>query len=123
MSYFLPTTKVTIKRGTELDDFGDEADGNTVVASGVLCAVSTESTGSGDQRSYRPSEGRTGVIETFTLRFRPNVVIEEQDRVIDERQGLTYQVISVFNPQSVVGAADVRATAIRVAGLSKPVNG
>ncbi|GAA3230705.1 hypothetical protein GCM10017691_23900 [Pseudonocardia petroleophila] len=122
MSWFIPTTTVTLKRGETTDEFGDAVDGNTVVASGLPCAV-TQSRGLGDQRSFVPSEARGGVVETFTLRFRPNVHVEEQDRVLDERQGLVYQVISVYNPQSVVGAADVRVTAIRVGAVSRPVNG
>lgn len=118
MSWFLPSTTVTIKRGFKTDEFGDEIDGNTVVASGVPCAVA-----SADQRSFRPAEIRSGVVESFTLRFRPGVVVQEQDRVVDERHGFSYQVVSVFNPQSVVGPADVRAVATRVAGVSRSVNG
>lgn len=125
MSWFIPTTTVTIFRGETYDDnFGDLAVRNNVVASGVPAAIATKSNNSQDaQRSFEPSSDRGGVVEKYTVRMRPNVSVEENDRLFDERFGLFYLVVSVFNPQSVVGAADVRVLAKRVGASSRPVNG
>lgn len=124
MSWFLPSTTVTIKRGSTEDEFGDQVDSNVIVAENVPAAV-TESVlaGSRSQLSYTSADQRGTVVESYVIRLRPNVTVVEQDRLIDERQGVVYLVRSVYNPQSIVRASDVRVEATRVSGSSHPVNG
>lgn len=113
MSWFLPSATVAIQRGSKVDEFGDEVDAKTVVAQGLPCLIA-ESV----QRSFAPSEGRGGVVELYTLRFRPGTVLREQDRVVDERTGSVYLVTGVYSTSPVVGPPDVRAEARRVAAAS-----
>jgi Phage head-tail joining protein len=123
---FLPTTRVTIQRGTlAANGFGDELPGTDVVASGIPAAVTegVSTTSAATQVTYQPSSDRGGVVEEYTLRFRPDADVTEDDRVVDERTGAVYQIRSVFHPQSLVGLADTRCTAVRTGAASLPVNG
>jgi hypothetical protein len=115
MTVFVPTTTVAVLRGTDTDPYGDEVDTSTAVATGIPAAV-TELT----EQGFRRVTGRAGVVEGFSIRVRSGVDVVEQDRLRDERSGAVYQVESVSHPQSIVGAADVRVTAARVAAMSSP---
>lgn len=129
MSVFLPTTRVTVYRSTvEInDEFGDPVDFNEPIATGVPVLVTEGSMVANSTRpkqiTYKPADQRTTIVENYTLRFRPNADIQEQDRLFDERNGITYLVVDVFNPQAAVGMADVRCLAQRIGALSQPVNG
>lgn len=117
---FLPTTRVTVLRAEdEADSFGDVRPSTTAmsVASGVPAAI-TE----GSQASYQPVEGRRGVVEAYTVRLRPGVDVAEDDRLLDERTGITYVVTAVSAPQSLVGVADVRCATYRTGAASQLVN-
>lgn len=121
MSTFIPSTTVSIQRGEDVDSFGDPVDSPTTIAECVPCLVTEGVRGARHQQTFAPNTQRGGVIEVFTLRFRPGVSLEEQDRVLDERNGHVFTVVNVFHSQSVVGAADVRAEAIRTAAKSRPI--
>lgn len=121
MSWFIPSTTVSIQRGESVDSYGDPVDAQITIAETLPCLVTEGVRGTRRQQSFAPNSQRGGVVEVFSLRFRPNVSIEEQDRVIDERNGHVYVVQSVFHSQSPVSAADVRAEAIRVAAKSRPL--
>lgn len=125
MTAFLPTTRVDVLRGSSTNEYGDEVDADTVVASNVPAAV-TEGitvTGLSGQVTYQPNSMRAGVVEEFTIRFRPDAGITENDRLLDKRTGAVYQVRAVFSPQAVVGLADQRVIAVRTSSASQPVNG
>ena len=127
MTVFVPSTTVRLERGEGVDAFGDAVDNATVVESGIPAAVSEgsniPSSNRARQRAYQPNEQRGGIAEVYTIRLRPNSTVQEQDRLVDERNGITYVVVDVFNPQSGIGAADVRLIANRVSARSQPVNG
>jgi hypothetical protein len=134
MTVFVPNATVTVYRGTTTNAYGDVVDDLTagaVVATGVPVAVATGvssgltgSAGRDAQNTGRSVDAREGgVTEQFTLRFRPGADITEQDRCEDERSGAVYLITATYNPLWTVGAADIRATAVRVAATSQPVNG
>jgi hypothetical protein len=126
MSGFLPTTHVSIMRGSTVNQWNDDTDTDTVIDSGLPAAVAEGVGGSGGgqgQVTFLPSSGRGGVVEQYTIRLRPRTDVEEGDRLLDERTGAVYRVESVFSPQAVVMAADVRVIATRTGARSQPVNG
>lgn len=124
MTVFVPTSVMDVQRGSSTDAYGDAIDTATTVATGLPAAVSEEGgVGRGQQRRYRPAENRTTLVETFSIRLRPDADIREGDRLVDQRSGAVFQVQDVFNPRSVVGFADVRVTAVQVGEVSQPVNG
>ena len=127
MTAFLPNARVTLLRADgSVDDFGDTVDIDTagpVYPAAITEGKGADSAGGGiDQRLFRPVEGRTTLVETYTIRLRPDAQVVEGDRLRDE-QGRIYQVQHVIYPQRVVGIADVRVSAVRVGGASQPVNG
>lgn len=113
MSVFLPSTRVVVLRGTGVDEFGDETDVDTETVTHLPASITQDK-----QRSYQRVEQRGGVVETFTVRLRPNADVTEGDRLRDERTGHVYQVREVANPARLVGVPDVRVTAVRVAAQS-----
>lgn len=120
MTAFIPSTRVTVLRTeASADSFGDVRPDATAmsVASGVPAAVVE-----GRQTSYQPVDGRRGVVETYTIRLRPSTDVREDDRLLDERTGITYVVTSVSAPHSVAGIADVRVSAYRTGAASQLVN-
>lgn len=127
MTAFIPSTTVTVQRGAGVDAFGDPVDLTTVTATGVPALITEGSMVSNSTRpkqiTYKPADQRETVIENYTIRLRPTADVLEQDRLVDERNGITYLVVDVFNTQSVVGMSDVRVLALRVGALSQPVNG
>jgi len=127
VTVFLPTTTVTVYRGESTDEYSDPTNIDTVYATGLPVAVTSarapRSFAHGDQRAWNPVDQRGGVVERFQIRMRPTADVREGDRLLDEREGLIYLVTDVSNPQSIVGMADVRVTAHRVAKHSQPVNG
>lgn len=128
MTVFIPSTRVTVQRGTAAaNTFGDELPAVTPIATGIPAAV-TEGLGSmsgasNTQTSFQPSDMRGGVAELFTIRLRPGTDVTEDDRLLDERTGAVYQVRAIYNPQSLVGLVDVRVAAVRTGAASLPVNG
>lgn len=129
MTVFISTTTVTILRTVTptLNGFGDETDVDTVVAINVPASITenprNRRTRRGERSDYKPSDQRTTRVETFAIRFRPDIDIYEHDRVLDDRTNIKYQVYDVSNPHTIIGMADVRCLATRVGAVSQPVNG
>jgi hypothetical protein len=117
---FLPTTTVTILRGTPTADaYGDLVDVATVVASGLEAAIVEEK-----QTYSAPVDQRGGVVETYSVRLRAGVDVREGDRVRDDRTLTVYRVAEVTHPHTATGPAlgtdDVMVSAHRVAATSTP---
>lgn len=115
MTVFWPTTTVRIERGDDTDEYGDPIDSDTVYASALPATITEIS-----QRSFRAAEQRGGSVEEFTVRLRPSSPLQEGDRVIDERTEAVYQIRSVRHSPTVVGIADVIATAVQISKVSVP---
>lgn len=113
MTVFLPSTTLTVFRGAAVDDYGDETDTTLAIALAVPAAVTEVR-----QRSWRPVEQRGGVADRYTIRLRPGVDVTEEDRLRDDNTGAIYQVQEVNKPARIVGAPDLRITAVRIAAHS-----
>lgn len=117
---FLPTTTVTITRGTPtLDAFGDPVDNNSVVAAGVPAAFIEDR-----QQRYDRADERGGVVEQFTIRLASTAQVLEGDRITDDVSAAVFQVFGVAYPPAAVGPelgdSDVRVMARRVGATSVP---
>jgi len=115
MSVYVPTTTVRIERGEQLDSFGDPVDLPLVHSTGQPVAITEQR-----QRRFNPAEQRTTLVEEYRIRFRPGVGVREEDRLVDERTGVVYQVKDVHHPPAVGGKADVRVRAVKVGAVSVP---
>ena len=101
----IPTTWVTVRRGTQESPFGDVEDAGTqIVASHIPFSLLERVT-----RSQDPVTGRPQQVTFYTGRVSPSwVSIDVDDRIVDENTGVVYQVSSVQQPPGPVHVNDVR---------------
>lgn len=108
---FQPTTTVNVFRGPgEPDEWGGETDNTTTALHRNVPAAVTENT----ELRFAPADLRSELVEQFTVRVPAHYGITHDDRLIDQRDGSTYQVQGVSRPQSLVGTTSTRLTAKRV---------
>lgn len=91
--YALATTRVSILRGTDTDEFGDETDAVTVHASGILANIRETRRSVFDASTSTPR-----IVRTVECRLPSNTDILDSDRVKDENDGTIYGITSVTNP-------------------------
>ncbi len=100
---FTPTTTVSILRGTTVNDWGDEVDSDTTVATGIPASVMERTLtdidpSSGDPRTARAVVG--GVPAGTDVR--------DGDRLRDERTDITYAIRSISALSNPVFTPSVR---------------
>lgn len=106
---FLATTKITIKRGTATDRFGDEVDTDTIVDTDVNASILEKPVTGG-----RPASGRKDTQRGYFLRVWKNVDIQQNDRVVDQKTGRTYVVLTDAPSTNPVGLGSTRLDLQRV---------
>ena len=106
---FRASTTASILRGTATDRFGDEADMDTVVASGVPVSILERPVTGG-----RPASGRKDTQRGYALRVWRSVDLRQGDRVRDERTGLVYVVLTLAPSTNIAGLGSTRADLQRV---------
>jgi len=99
----IPTTTVSVLRGSSTDAFGDVVDADTVAASGVPCSLLEQR-----RTVFTPAEGRVQQVLYFTARVPGDTVVLLSDRIRDENTGQVYRVDSSSQVQSPVQLNDVR---------------
>ena len=99
----LATTTLTVYRGTTTDTWGDEADTNTVVYTGIPASITEQS-----RRVTTRDDPTPRIVRYAVGRVTAGTDITDQDRIVDERTGATYIVDSVSSMNSPVVAADLR---------------
>jgi hypothetical protein len=92
-------TTATIYRGTTANQFGDEVDSNVLFISGL--PVTLIETGKSVQD---PSTPTPRTIRQITCIVPEWAGIVNTDRVMDERTGDVYIIISVTRPPTTIGA-------------------
>lgn len=86
----IATTQVEILRGTTTDEFGDEKDTNTPIASGIPASLVEQT------RRVTTRENPTPRIVRYAVaRVPANTDVTDQDRVRDQRTGAIYIVEAV----------------------------
>ncbi|MCX4504566.1 hypothetical protein OOK53_18940 [Streptomyces anulatus] len=88
--YVLPTTTISVLRGTVLDEFLDEADTTTVVATGVPASLIEQT-----RRPYTPDNPTPRVIRYSIARLSSDADIRESDRIKDESTNRIYIIEAV----------------------------
>lgn len=106
---FLATTTVTVLRGTAADRYGDEVDTDTVVATRIPVSLLEKPIVGG-----RPASGRKDTPRGYTMRIWKSVDIRQNDRIRDERTGLTYAVTTDAPSTNPVGLGSTRFDLQRV---------
>ena len=86
----LANTTLSVLRGTTTDEFGDDADNSTVVASGIPCSLIEQI-----RQAYTPENPTPRVVRYSIGRVNADTDIRESDRVKDERTNRTYIVQAV----------------------------
>lgn len=111
MTYFTPTTYITIERRPVASNQWDRV-------SGGWTASSTRNPASlitRNVRQYVDAEGRESTTKVYDLRVHPNVDIRFQDRILDELTGLHYMIDDLDVKQNPNGASCIWGT-LRKAG-------
>jgi hypothetical protein len=99
----VPTTTVTVLRGSTTDDLGDTVAADTVAASGIPFSLLEQ------RRSvYVAVDNRVQQVRYFTGRAPGDSDILISDRIRDETTGTVYQVDSVTQVGSPVQMNDLR---------------
>lgn len=112
MTYFTPTTYVTIERREKVSNIWDaavsgapwEEEYTRVPASLITRNV----------RQYVNAEGRESTTKVYDLRVHPNIDLKFSDRVLDEFTGLHYMIDDVDTKQNPNGASCIWATLRKV---------
>lgn len=101
--YAIPTTTVTVLRGTTTDDFGDTVSADTVAASAVPFSLLEQ------RRSvYTAADNRVQQVRYFTGRAPGDCDIRLGDRIRDEATEDVYHVDTVTRVGSPVTLNDIR---------------
>ena len=98
-----PTTTVSVLRGAQADEFGDQVDANTVVASALLASIH-ETT----QDVFDAASSTARTIRKLTGRMANGTDVRVSDRIRDERTGQVYGIANVYTPTNPAFPADVR---------------
>ena len=90
---------ISVLRGTTTNWAGDEVDANTPVIE-HLPATLIET----GRKTQDPSSPTPRTIREITLRLPYWSGVTDKDRILDERTGDIYMVISVTRPPTIIGA-------------------
>jgi hypothetical protein len=89
----LANTWISVLRGTTEDEFGDPKDSTTPVHTRIPASLIEMS-----RQAFTPDSSTPRVVRNSVCRVGPDKDVREDDRVKDEKSGLTYIVLSVSQP-------------------------
>jgi hypothetical protein len=99
----LPTGRFDILRGTTTtNDYGDEVETHAPFKTNVLGSVIEKS-----RQDFDPQSSRVVTLRTLTGRFGHGTDIQDGDRIVDKKTGVSYLVTSVAHPTALVNKPDV----------------
>lgn len=98
------TTTVTIYRGQSTDEWGDDIDQNTIVATGVIASLLEQSQYFRAEITTQPRNFRYA-----RLRLDSTTDIQPNDRIQDERTGWFWTIRNLSEYQNPVRQQDIRA--------------
>lgn len=93
----IPTTTITVLRGSTTDSYGDDVDGTDSVYSKVPAAIGEQS----PIIEITP-DGTPRTIRRFRTRIPAYVQLQDEDRIKDERTGDIYIIDSIVRSQNPV---------------------
>lgn len=103
MPIAIATTTITVLRGTTTDGYGDEADTDTPVRTGIPASLTEQS-----RRVTTRDDPTPRIVRYAVARVTAGTDITDQDRVRDERTGAVYIVDAVSQMANPAAAADLR---------------
>lgn len=89
----IATTRMSVLRGVERDEFSDESDLDVAVHTGIPASL-IETT----RTSQTDASGTPRVIRTCVARLPARTDVTEADRVKDETTGRIYRIDSITQP-------------------------
>lgn len=101
---YLATTTVSILGGSGEDEFGDEIDGMTVLASGVPASLIESA-----RTASEPVSGIKRIVRTHVCRLPPGTDIDEEKRIKDEQTNEIYIVVAATRNANPALAQPLRA--------------
>ncbi|WP_445520439.1 hypothetical protein [Streptomyces sp. NEAU-174] len=99
----MATTTVSVLGGTTTDEFGDEKDTETPLATGIPASL-MEAT----RQAFEPVTGTPRIVRTHVCRLSPATSVTEENRIRDEQSGEIYIVVSVTRNANPVMAQPLR---------------
>lgn len=99
----LATTTLTVYRGTTTDTWGDEADTDTAVHTGIPASLTEQS-----RRVTTRDDPTPRIVRYAVARVTAGTDITDQDRVKDERTGAVYIVDAVSQMANPAVSSDLR---------------
>lgn len=99
----LATTTISVMRGTTTDGYGDEADTDTVIATGILASIVEQT-----RRVSTRDDPTPRTVRYPVGRVTAGTDITDNDRIRDDRTGAVYIVDAVSSMTSAAVAADLR---------------
>lgn len=101
----IPTTTVSLLRGTSTDAYLDTVDNNTVAASGIPASILEQT-----RSSTRPVDRRQQTVRSFACRLPATTDLQPDDRIRDERTGVVYSQDNSLHNNGVVVGTDFKLT-------------
>lgn len=111
--YSLATTKITILRGTSVDEVGDTLDTLEVYKTGIIAALIEKSHVTWDAATQ---QRRT--VRSINLALPSGTDLLGTDRILDEETGYLYSVQDLTAPSAVGLVPDLEATLLRVTSVT-----
>lgn len=105
----VPTTTIKVLRGTTVNAYDDEEDSTAVVYKNIAASISE--TG---QFIQTMPDGTPRVIRQFSARISAKVILQDNDRIKDERTGEIYIIDNVTKSQNPVFTPERRVNLRRV---------
>jgi hypothetical protein len=101
----IPTTTVSLLRGTTIDEYMDEVDNNSVAASGIPASLLEQT-----RNTTRRADRRPQTVRIYACRLPASTDVQPDDRILDERTGLIYALDDTLHNNGVVVATDLKLT-------------
>lgn len=105
----IPNTTITILGGNTESDYGDVLDSDTPAGSGIPASIVE-----GRQVIGTEHDQQARIIRYYTGRVPNGTVIDDTNRIRDERTGETYVIDNVTPPKNAAIPQDVRLDLRRV---------
>lgn len=98
----LTTGRYSVMRGSTLNEYDDEVDGDTIVVSGLLGSVIERT-----RQVFNPDDSRVATVRFLVGRFNYNADIQDGDRLKDDKTGEVYVVASVSRGSNAVNKSSL----------------
>ncbi len=103
------TTKISVIRGSITDDYGDEIDTVEPVHRNINASLIERHRTTFDLVSGTPRR-----IKTFSCRVDPRADIQQDDRIVDQKDNAIYAIDDIYITQSPTNISDMRLELMKI---------